>query len=240
MKRFNALLTALLFIGLNNANSQVLQIQPSDSFSYIGTLSTITDNYESLGFFVNNSGASKTLFWRVISTNMDSLWSMSFCDPQNCYYFTTATTNYSTNQFLADTGSNQLRFGVSPYCSADSGKMVVLAWFTNDSAASVKTLYFNASYTGSCVSAIQNPASPQLYIFPNPVNATLTVDGLSNYKNVKLTVYDVLGNIVIEKTITQPSAIATLNTSTLQQGVYFVTVDSNGARLLTKRVQKLD
>jgi hypothetical protein len=81
---------------------------------------------------------------------------------------------------------------------------------------------------------------PQLNIYPNPVSATLTVEGLNNYKSIKLTVYDILGNIAIEKFVSQPAPSAVLNTSSLQQGVYFVTVDSDGARVLTKRIQKLD
>ena len=200
----------------------------------------MTDSHEQNGYFVNNSGASNTLYWKVIASNMDSVWQMSFCDPENCYYFTSATTSFPSHHFTADTGSNLLRFGVSPSCSADSGSLVVLAWFSSDSAASVKTLYFYANYTGSCALAIQNVAAPRLSIFPNPVSSNLTIDGLTGFRNVKLTVYDVLGNVAVEKYIAQPSEAATLNTSGLQNGVYFVTVDNDGNRLLTKRIQKLD
>jgi len=241
MKRLYILLLAVALTGLGRAFGQSFTVSPGDTFTYSGTLNTITDSHEDNGYFVYTSSASNVIYWRLLAYNMDSLWQMSFCDPYQCYYFTSGSAaNFQTHHATIDSGSNLLRFGVSPSCSADSGNMVVLTWLISDSAASAKTLYFSASYTGSCLSAIQNVTTPQLSVYPNPVNSLLTVDGLNNMKNVKITVFDILGNIAIEKYVSQPAPMASLNTGSLQQGVYFVTIDSEGARVLTKRIQKLD
>jgi hypothetical protein len=245
MKRiYILLLVATTFMGLGRAFGQApLQISPSDTFTYSGTLATNTDSHEQNGTFTNNSGSASVIYWRVLSVTEDSTWQMSFCDPNNCYYYSIGQGlgNYGLNHFAAaDSGSYLLRFGVTPYCVADSGKMVIMAWLGNDSAASVKKIYYSANYTGSCANAIASVAASNLKVYPSPVSSNMTVSGLSGYNGVKIAVYDMLGNTAIQKYVSQPNDLTNVNTDALHAGVYILTIESEGTRLLTKRIEKLD
>ena len=243
MKHLHTLLVAIALLGFGSAFSQKLEITPGDTFTYSGTLVNANDSHEQTGYFINNTADTTRIYWKCISATMDSLWQMSFCDPQNCYYYNVGQGlgNYGLNHFnVLPHGSYLLRFGVSPTCSADSGKLLIQTWLGSDSAGSVQFLHYSASYTGSCVSAVQSVTAPQFVVYPNPVNSVLTIDGLNGFKNVKLTVYDILGNVAVEKYVEQPAGATSFNTGSLQAGVYFVTIDSEGSRLLTKRIQKLD
>jgi hypothetical protein len=68
----------------------------------------------------------------------------------------------------------------------------------------------------------------------------MAVEGLNAYNNVKLTVYDVLGNAAIQKNITQPVALINVNTDALHAGIYIVSIEGDGTKLLTKRIEKLE
>ena len=242
MKRLHILLLIAL-LGFGRAFGQDLQITPGDTFTYNGTLATSGDSHEQNGYFINNTADTTNIYWRALPVNEDSIWQMSFCDPENCYYYSVGMGlgNYGLNHFLAVPHSSYLlRFGVTPNCSADSGKMLITAWLGNDSANSFRTIYYNANYTGSCATAIQSVAGPAFRVYPTPVNSTMTIDGLGGLKNVKLSVYDVLGNLQIQKYLVQPGDLAYLNTDMLHGGVYFLTIESEGTKLLTKRIEKLD
>jgi len=243
MKRLYTLFFFIALAGYSRVFGQELQITPGDTFTYSGTLATITDSHEQNGYFVNNTADTTLIYWRALSATMDSAWQLSFCDPENCYYYSVgqALGNYGLNHFTAAPHvSYLLRFGVSPSCSADSGKMVVQTWLASDSAGSVQTLYYFANYTGSCATAVQNVPTASFRVYPTPVSSYLTVDGLGSLKNVKLSIFDILGNQVVQKYIAQPADQADLNTEMLHTGIYFLTIESDGAKLLTKRIEKLD
>jgi hypothetical protein len=240
---FTFIWIGIALLGYNCVNGQALQVFPADTFTYGGVLATISDSHEQNGYFVNNTANNDSIYWRVVSATMDSTWQLSFCDPENCYYYSVGQSlgNYGLNRFWAVAGSSyQLRFGVTPYCVADSGKMVVVAWLANDSAASSRTFYYFVNYTGSCATAVTSVAPSVLKVYPSPVSSNLAVTGLGGYSNVKLTVYDMLGNVAIQKLVTQPGDIANISTEQLHEGVYILTVENEGTRLLTKRIEKLD
>jgi len=241
MKHLKSALLALAFMNFGSSFGQALQITPGDTISYSGVLTNITENHEDYAYAINNTANGDSIYWRVVSVTMDSVWQMSFCDPNNCYYYTNTIGNYGLNRFWAAAGgSYKLSLGASPSCSADSGKMVIVLWLANDSAASAKTIDFTANFSGSCVSAVQNVPGSNLRVYPTPVNSNMTVDGLNGFKNVKLSIYDVLGNLVIQKYLPQPTALTNVNTDILHAGVYFVTIESEGTKLLTNRIEKLN
>jgi sugar lactone lactonase YvrE len=74
----------------------------------------------------------------------------------------------------------------------------------------------------------------QLSVYPNPASGILHVEGLSVNGNSEINICDVLGNVVIQHaTNTEHYA---LDLSSLQSGVYFVTVTCNGANTTKKIV----
>jgi type IX secretion system substrate protein len=244
MKRLHILLlVAVALMSFERTFGQALQISPTDTFTYSGILASNSDSHEQNGTFTNNTTDTAIVYWKAISVIEDSTWQMSFCDPNNCYYYSIGQGlgNYGLNHFvLPPHSSNTLRFGVTPYCMADSGKMVVMTWLGNDSAASVQKVYYFANYSGSCTNGIASIAASNLKVYPSPVSSNMTVSGLNGYNGVKITVYDMLGNSAIAKYLAQPNDMVNVNTDALHAGVYILTIESEGTRLLTRRIEKLD
>jgi len=243
MKRFYLLLSIVAFIAVNNTYGQAIQVSTGDTIQYSGALSNINASAPEQDVYLVNNTSDSAIYWQALSVNEDSTWQMSFCDPNNCYYYSLGLGlgNYGLNQFTAlPNSTSRVQFGITPYCVADSSKMAVRIWVAKDSAASAKTLYFFANYSGGCATAIQTVTAPSLRIYPSPVISNLSVEGLGSYSNVKVTVYDILGNTVIQKNVAQPANVINLNTDGLYAGVYIVSVESEGTKLLTKRIQKLD
>jgi len=244
MKHFaTLLLIVVVFSGFNRAQSQALQITPGDTAIYNGMLTDSNGSAPVQNIYLVNNTSDSEIYWQVLTYTEDSSWQMSFCDPNNCYYYSVGngTGNIGINHFLAFPNStSKVDFSATPYCMADSGKMAVRIWVAHDSVASAKTLYFFAAFNGVCVSGIQNIARSNLRIYPSPVISNMAVEGLNAYNNVKLTVYDVLGNAAIQKNITQPGALINVNTDALHAGIYIVSIEGDGTKLLTKRIEKLE
>ena len=72
----------------------------------------------------------------------------------------------------------------------------------------------------------------QLSIFPNPTNSRVNI---LNAQNTKLTVYDVLGKVLMTQSISNSNEIIDL--SQLLSGTYFVALDQNGQRRVEKVVK---
>ena len=72
----------------------------------------------------------------------------------------------------------------------------------------------------------------QLSIYPNPTNSRVTI---LNAQNTKLTVYDVLGKVLMTQSINNSNEIIDL--SQLLSGTYFVALDQNGQRRVEKVVK---
>ncbi|HBB48931.1 MAG TPA: hypothetical protein DCZ44_04765 [Flavobacteriaceae bacterium] len=72
----------------------------------------------------------------------------------------------------------------------------------------------------------------QLSIYPNPTNSRVHV---LNAQNTELTVYDVLGKVLMTRKLNTTSEIVDL--SQLLSGTYFVALDQNGQRRVEKIVK---
>ena len=78
-------------------------------------------------------------------------------------------------------------------------------------------------------------------VFPNPTNGTLYVEvNASQSSDATMNVYNIMGQKVAEKTVSFSTGIntASINTSELSSGVYFVTVKANGFEKTMKFVVK--
>lgn len=243
------LLLAFLLIGasvwINRIAAQAaLSVSPGDTFVYNGVLDSLTQIYPEVnGYVTNNSGQADTICWKVVSDYVDSNWvGISCCDPSSCYYFTSAGLNNRTNSFPAANGvSNRIYFNSTPNCVADSSKLQLLMWLQHDSAASATMITYKSYFTGVCTtSAIEHVAPSDIKIYPTPVGSQLTVDGLGNLNDARIYVYDMLGNVVLRKTVENAQGEVTLNTTALQAGIYIVGVDSNGQRVATRRIEKFE
>lgn len=98
--------------------------------------------------------------------------------------------------------------------------------------------YHTPLYTGPNCDSITKPIEVlksndfTLTLFPNPANAYLTIK--SNQKQlVRLTIFNINGQLVLEKTIT---TTAQLNISPLPDGVYIVKAESDKGISLTQKL----
>ncbi len=246
MKYFIVALAILCSLGgFERLSAQALRISPSDTVIYTASLNSFNTASSGVAQFcsiVNNSGQNDTVCWKIAQLTMNQGWqSMSLCDPHQCYLFYGNVTNGSTHQYAlaADSGSS-VDVTSTPQCVADTGYMQALFWLKHDSAASATHLIYMPIYTGSCSNAIQQVQENQLKVYPVPAINNFTVEGLQNATNVQLSVYDILGNAVLRKSIAQPANSVTISTDGLTNGVYILSVESDGVKLLTRRIQKVD
>jgi len=77
-------------------------------------------------------------------------------------------------------------------------------------------------------------------VYPNPVSDIINIDFTSKQNNVTVQLFDIIGNIVIEKhfdSISQ-NQIERLNSSSLNSGIYYMLVSANGKQTSFKVVKK--
>jgi hypothetical protein len=86
-----------------------------------------------------------------------------------------------------------------------------------------------------CASVAEvNGQSPLGIVFPNPFTNQFTVFTDENEKEITVTLSDVLGNIILKKTLTSPSEIIRPQVA---QGVYFLRVEK-GRTINTIKILK--
>jgi len=78
---------------------------------------------------------------------------------------------------------------------------------------------------------IKNQKSePSIFVFPNPVGETLTVNGVKKDEIINL--YDMSGALL--KTVTSQETATNINVSSLKQGVYLLRIDKQVIKFLKK------
>lgn len=219
-------------------NAQMLNITPNDTFIYQSNLTTDLDDITTVyGHIINNTATADSVYWRVTSfTPGAPSWELSVCDVINCY--TLNIDPYALHRFWAEPGVEKLfDFGVSPHCAAGNGNIEVLLWLASDSANSARKAYFDATFSGWCV-GIEEFTAENVRMYPVPVKDKLVVDGLAELNSGTIKVFDVIGNLVSTKQIVAADSKATINMSNVPAGMYFVTIESEGLKLVTRRIQK--
>ena len=100
-----------------------------------------------------------------------------------------------------------------------------------------------SAYAGLTVGACASPQNMDeemqttFSLYPNPANNEFTISLNINQSNLELEVYDVLGNKVINKILTNETS--TINIEQLSNGLYFVRlVDANSNIIYTQRLVK--
>lgn len=242
MKFKNLLLLALTLL-YGTAFSQLITFSTSDTVAVSAALTDSTQVSDSYYVYVTNAGHSDTIGWKAVVINDISAFQIDYCNELNCYTFGYGYPyDSAAHYFAADSASAySTDFTVSPSCTAGTGELQVWLWLKHDSAASARALTFLPTYTGACsAAAIQQTYVNGYSIYPSPVNSELSVEGLSNLSNIKISLYDIIGNTVLQNTYMDHGNQVTLNTANLNAGIYFLALESGGKRILTRRVEKLN
>tara|TARA_B110000858_G_scaffold6362_1_gene7008 strand:- start:412 stop:2271 length:1860 start_codon:yes stop_codon:yes gene_type:complete len=103
-------------------------------------------------------------------------------------------------------------------------------WYPGDQAYSNGNAFAIRMNFGASVDLVESSAN-KLQIFPNPAKDFLGIT-LENNLPSELTLMDVSGKVVLEKTFTNSSNI---NLSNFNNGIYFLSI-SNNSKIVTKRV----
>ncbi|HRS54246.1 MAG TPA: T9SS type A sorting domain-containing protein, partial [Bacteroidales bacterium] len=79
----------------------------------------------------------------------------------------------------------------------------------------------------------------QLLIFPNPTNGNIVIvcpESLSSNKidNANITVYNLLGEIVLTKRVETNNKIINIDISNQKSGIYFININSNHLNIIRK------
>lgn len=240
-KIYLVFLTVILMAGFTKVQAQALQFSTT-SLSLDTNLTNQLEGIETYVQVTNSSGQADTVYWMPVVIQLDSVWQLSFCDPNECYYYTKSISSHATRHFPAAAGSNyQLRFGSSPDCMADTGELQILMWLEHDSAGSATVLTYKAQYTGSCTTGI-NPVAADNFdnvnLYPNPACNQLTIQfGLTQAAPVTAYVTNIMGQRVADIYRGQlNTGVHTLTTgaTNLANGVYFVTLKT-GDNAVTQR-----
>jgi hypothetical protein len=92
----------------------------------------------------------------------------------------------------------------------------------------------NIKLNGNLLSSINTPKNIITYIGPNPVHDLLNVRLNQSIKDFKLSIYDVLGKVIIAESYQGNSL--TISTQTFNKGIYFVKIDTRENSIIQKIV----
>lgn len=93
-------------------------------------------------------------------------------------------------------------------------------WITN------RLSYLDTKFNEECVMSTSDFSTQKIKFYPNPAKEVIYFDNTDN-KSFSVSVYDVQGKILIEKTIENSSQ--SISVSSLNSGVYFVKVKTDSS-----------
>ncbi|MBK9047614.1 MAG: T9SS type A sorting domain-containing protein [Bacteroidetes bacterium] len=83
--------------------------------------------------------------------------------------------------------------------------------------------------------ALDNITKTNLTIYPNPVQDNIKIN-FTKTDNYEINIFNSAGQKLIHKTVT--SDFATIDLTTLNDGIYFITIDSRTERWTSKLLKK--
>lgn len=126
-------------------------------------------------------------------------------------------------------GSGHLRVTVSPSCVKVD---YVRAFLPKDENATRKNREVKHTYTvGTCTTAAEDIKDESFVkVFPNPASDKLYIQMADGSTNFEANLYNAIGQNVLQ------AKNNILNTNNLENGIYFLTVEKNGRKLVKKVV----
>ncbi len=188
----------------------------------------------------NNTSTDYGVSWRTISSTLldnDSTgnhWNMQYCECNLCY----------ANEFKALPTSgvcgNGMPAGTSKkwYLTVDpAGNALVNAEFvvevTNTTTKERDTLTYVVLSPNSVIDLVNYGT---VSAFPNPVKNELNIQySLQNVTAPEIVIYNTVGTVVKNIKITDPQGTVIINTSNLQNGMYFYVLRASGKQLTSDK-----
>lgn len=227
-----------------------VNVGAQSSFSITDNNLAAVANGSTIVYYVDQATAIETHDFEVHNNNPNALTAkvrkaiqsqqtgqtFYFCTDQNCY---TPTTNLSANVSMNTAGSFQLITDFTPYNTTGVSLVRYSAFDVNNPSDSVYFfIEYHVSPTGiaSHSNVKANIGSPM----PNPAssvfNMTYNLGSSFGTGEAKLVIYNMLGAVVKSETLADAEGTIKTDVSTLENGVYFASLEVNGKQISTKRI----
>lgn len=191
-----------------------------------------SSDYHVVNFIVtNNTGSAQS--WIVTRRNMTEPagWGNYYCWGQtgvigNCYAASSNEFFNSNAESIPDGSSGTL----STYVSTTSGEVSQYRYYVStDGQNFVDSVDLRINY----VAAVE-PISPilEVSIAPNPATDYIKVTA-GGVESASVKIMDVLGNVIMKTTIAESK---TIDVSEYRNGIYFVIVESQGQKTISRKV----
>jgi hypothetical protein len=165
-------------------------------------------------------------------------------DPGSTVYFCTGSNCYSPSQTLSltvpMTAAGTMALTCDHFPNNMTGVTQVRYTVINQANAN-DTASFTINYTSvptgiathtAVKPSISNPS-------PNPASSMFSINykmGTSNPAGAKMVVYNMLGDRVMETIVEETEGVVKMDVSSLEQGIYFCSLESDGKTFATRRL----
>ena len=103
---------------------------------------------------------------------------------------------------------------------------------TNDAVFEISQVKIGSSVVG----LFEKVRNTNFKSYPNPANGLLNVELANNEKVVSYEVMDLTSQVIVSENLSTSSNIATLNTSTIEEGVYVIKINTASGNILSKKI----
>ena len=204
------------------------------TLDYVSDTNVVTVN----ALVKNESGTTLNLTVERIINNQPSSWIDDLCWGSStdgglngqCYNSIQATNPYTTEHVqVVDDGDNGI-FSAKVYPkNPDYGCGEYKYYIIQDGTTVLDSIIFTVCKTVS-VDEIE-PLS--ISVAPNPASSYVKIK-TNGVEGATVKMVDVLGNVVLKETVMGTSK--TINTSDFRNGIYFVTVEAEGSKPITRKL----
>jgi len=225
MKLYLLILTVTFSI---TSSAQNFSVESTDTTFY----GNITDNeFDSKFILSNDSTDAFPMSWSVESSNIETGWEFSICDPSSChpkgvssglFNLPTSTVNRIMNlHYYPNNNFGQSTVSVKLWENAYPNDFVILNWTGIVSSVGIET----------------NVKSYSMNAYPNPainnINIQFDLNTASGKNEIFL--YDVSGRQIESKVLTTGKGLIKF-AQNLNPGIYFYSLISNGQAVMTNKV----
>ncbi len=183
-----------------------------------------------LDFTIENTTGSSVVWkiQRLSSNTIPSSWIDAECFGLNCFAPHPEINPWCSPSGLSLTNGQTGNFAL--HISSDVYGLGNYKFFiTNDCNTMLDSMTIEFSYTAGIKELKQTPS---FSMFPNPSDEFVSIQ-MNNTEKGLVKVVDLLGNLIYSESII---ASLKINTSDFKNGVYFVTIESEGLKLASRKL----
>ena len=220
------LFTATIFSICTSA--QNFSVHATDSTFY----GNITDNdFGSYFILYNDSTAAFPMSWSVETSNLDTGWEFSICDPNVCH-----PKGMSSGAFNLPTTTVNRIMNIHYYPNNNGGQSTVSVKLWEDQYPNEFVMLTWTGVIGAM--SVDNEVSEySMLTFPNPAtnNIHIQYDLNTTSGENEVVLYDITGKKIESKVVSNAKGILQFSKD-LNPGIYFYTLISNGQVIMTNKV----